>query len=561
MMRVIVVFVETLLLGTSLFTQSVYANLGSPWPMIHGDSKLTGQSRFDTSKIKGRVKWRLETESGVETSPVIAADGTIYIADHTCNLYAISPQGKEKWRFGAGEPVSSIEWGGKSCFQASPSIGPDGTIYIAPMSGFLFAVNPDGGEKWRYPVFNFKNNWSSPAVGPDGTIYVGSESYPPSETEKPQEKSAYIYALNPDGTLKWSYDTGGNWSTSTAGIADNGTVYMSGNDCKKLNCVNVLFAFDGQTGTLKWTFNHGGVMESSASLGADGTIYFGVKGKDNPRQGAKFFAVTPEGKEKWSFAAPCGNSIIPGIAKDGSIYWGDWDGAFYAISPEGTIIWKVNTPKTFETLSSSPAIGLDGTIYFGSLANYFYAYSPSGEEKWKYYTGQSGINSSPAIGSDGTIYVGLIAGGLIAFGEGEPPVENEKAKLVPTRGYLPPAVFLLALITVSLAIYFKRRGLSGWRWLMIVIPAIILGCLLFKLAYNIKKNTNQEQTNKISDLTTLDEMFEYGEDFDKTCPEKIILENGKNYKAVLGNKIWDVKNMRQIDWISEKCPNTTWPKR
>lgn len=52
-------------------------------------------------------------------------------------------------------------------------------------------------------------------------------------------------------------------------------------------------------------------------------------------------------------------------------------------------------------------------------------------------------------------------------------------------------------------------------------------------------------------------MFETGEDFDKTCPEKVEV-NGNKYTAVLGSKRREVKNMRQIDWISEKCPNARW---
>ena len=56
---------------------------------------------------------------------------------------------------------------------------------------------------------------SSPAIGSDGTIYIGSN---------------YIYALNPDGTLKWENrineqyaDIG--WASPTVGV--NGVVYIS----------------------------------------------------------------------------------------------------------------------------------------------------------------------------------------------------------------------------------------------------------------------------------------------------------------------------------------------
>ena len=40
---------------------------------------------------------------------------------------------------------------------------------------------------------------SSPAIGTDGTIYVGGG----------YDSDGKVYALNPDGSLKWSYQTGG----------------------------------------------------------------------------------------------------------------------------------------------------------------------------------------------------------------------------------------------------------------------------------------------------------------------------------------------------------------
>jgi hypothetical protein len=86
----------------------------STWPHFHGDTKQTGQSKYDTSKVDGSVRWRFKTSGEIETSPAVGTDGTVYIADNGCNLYAITPEGKEKWRFDAGEPVHSIEWGGQA---------------------------------------------------------------------------------------------------------------------------------------------------------------------------------------------------------------------------------------------------------------------------------------------------------------------------------------------------------------------------------------------------------------------------------------------------------------
>ena len=66
-------------------------------------------------------------------------------------------------------------------------------IYVGSDDYYLHALNPDGSLKWKYQTGSIVN--SSPAVAPDGTIYVGSSDY-------------YLYALNPDGSLKWKYQTG-----------------------------------------------------------------------------------------------------------------------------------------------------------------------------------------------------------------------------------------------------------------------------------------------------------------------------------------------------------------
>jgi len=313
-------------------------------------------------------------------------------------------------------------------------------------------------------------------------------------------------------------------------------------------------------------FNHGGVMESSASIARDGTIYFGVKGKTNPRQGAKFYAVTPEGKEKWNLEVPCGNSIVPGIANDGTIYFGDWDGAFYALTPEGKIIWKVKTRKTFETLSSSPAIGADGTIYFGSLANYFYAYTPDGQEKWKFRV-ENGINSSPAIGKDGTVYVGLTDGELIAFGEGEPTAEDNTITIgadtndtSPDNRIIAGLIIFFFLATFGMVIYFKTRNVSRRVWLFLTVPALAVIVLSLMMAFPKRdpKSIYEYRKDQPSKDNTLDSMFKFGEDFEKICPDKVTVDYNE-YTAVTEEKTWKVPNMRQLDWISEKCPNTVWP--
>jgi len=57
----------------------------------------------------------------------------------------------------------------------SPAIGSDGTIYVGTYSnnGQLYAVNPNGTLKWKTDFIG-ESIYASPAIGSDGTIYVGT---------------------------------------------------------------------------------------------------------------------------------------------------------------------------------------------------------------------------------------------------------------------------------------------------------------------------------------------------------------------------------------------------
>jgi len=54
---------------------------------------------------------------------------------------------------------------------------------------------------------------SSPAIGTEGTIFVGS-------------RDRYVYAINPNGTLRWKFLTGGPISSSPAIGQGGSTIYV-----------------------------------------------------------------------------------------------------------------------------------------------------------------------------------------------------------------------------------------------------------------------------------------------------------------------------------------------
>jgi len=332
----------------------------SAWPKARGNLQNTALGIG--SGAVGATKWSFTTGDIIgASSPSISSDGTLYVGSWDNNVYALNPDGSQKWSYQTGSSVFG-----------SPTIGGDGTIYIASTDNFLYALTPAGGLKWKFQSGGFGN--SSPTIGPDGTLFIGSYDN-------------NLYALNPDGTVKWVTYIG-NEADSSPALGPDGTIYIGSND-------GVLYAIT-YSGSIKWAYFTGAVITSSPAIGADGTIYVGS-------QDSNVYAINPDGSFQWAFKTGAPVWASPAIGADGSIYIGSKDNNIYALHPDGTLNWKFATGA--QIVNTSPAVGSDGTIYAGSRDNFLYALNPDGSMKWKFQTG-SWIDSSPAIGADGTIYIG-----------------------------------------------------------------------------------------------------------------------------------------------------------
>jgi outer membrane protein assembly factor BamB len=196
----------------------------------------------------GRIKWRFEAPGAMSrnpSSPAVALDGTIYFASEDHHLYALDPDGSERWRIGTPGPVRA------------PSIGVDGTIYFASdqilawgggdnhttiSDAWLFAVGPDGSDRWSVRLDEYSPIWTGPAIGFDGEVYLGT-----------QNGRTYVFA--PDGSLlrKVSISAAGTPIVAGDGslfynvtLAADGHVVAHGNAS----------AFDGD-GTPRWDFRPG----------------------------------------------------------------------------------------------------------------------------------------------------------------------------------------------------------------------------------------------------------------------------------------------------------------
>ena len=321
-----------------------------------GDTGSSTQSpRLYAISASGKVKWTYET-IGILDSPALSADdSTIYVGaggDYygddgpDWRLYAISSSGSLRWTFQTGDWI-----------QNAPVVGNDGMIYIASLDHKLYAIHPDGSLNWSFDTGG-EGIRSSPAIGSDGTVYFGvGETY--LGEDGTWVFAGRVYALNADGSQKWDYPTGGAM-ISCAAIGSDGTVYIGCGDSK-------LYAIN-EDGTLKWTHTTDGPVYSSPGIGPDGAIYVGgmhyTFGSGAGVESGNLRAINPDGSLRWVFEA--GSFEVrasPAIGADGTVYAGDTNGFFFAVNPNGTEKWSYALPGMY---ISSPAIGADGTVYVGS---------------------------------------------------------------------------------------------------------------------------------------------------------------------------------------------------
>ncbi len=196
----------------------------------------------------------------------------------------------------------------------SASIGKDNIIYASFQLGFndfeIMAFSPDGNKKWGLKTPLFLE--STPAIADDGTIYIGSFS----ETGT----GAGVYAISSDGKEKWHFATQYKEIMSTPAIGKDGTMYF-GSESHDFYALN-------QDGTLKWTFETNGSVVSSPAIGADGTIYVGVGAFGTGQPG--FYAFNPDGTIKWSSLIDRSIDSSPAIGSDGTVYVTSWDNHLHA---------------------------------------------------------------------------------------------------------------------------------------------------------------------------------------------------------------------------------------
>jgi outer membrane protein assembly factor BamB len=362
----------------------------------HYQYQFTKRNPDDTIEIVEGPPWlKIDSDTGILSGypaerydfslPVISEDGTIYITgqDHFSRdkaLFAISPEGKELWRYSMEGDVGLFS-----------SIGSDGTLFLT-CNGILYAFEPDSRSlKWTYQTDDTFG--SSLSINSDGSIYVTS-------------LKGFLYALTSDGTFMWKCLIGKDAESayrnirSHHAVGQDGTIYVGATD-------NYLYAVN-PWGTIKWKFEVDNFfVTGSPSIGSDGTIYAAPTGR-------RLYAINPDGTEKWNNSETDNpRNSSPVIAADGTIYIGIYN-SLYGFNADGTIKWQYPMGPY---VNSTPIIGTGGIVYhvgpeIRGIA-YLFAFNPDGTLNWKYEMTEM-FGHSLAMSSDGTLYMSSREG-LCAF--------------------------------------------------------------------------------------------------------------------------------------------------
>jgi outer membrane protein assembly factor BamB len=235
----------TVLAGASL-TQAAPAG-GLPTtgkPMLQHDARHTGQSPHSGPRAP-RLAAGFDTRQGgepradIQSAIAVGPDGTAYVTNFRGGLFAL--------RAPAGGPMRAA-WSyrepGMGSWHATAAIDEAGTVYLplssfpppqppAQPAAFLYAFAPDGRVKWKADLGS--RSTASPTIGPDGTIYQLVDA-------------GSLVAITAEGARKWAARVGPSLVSSPA-LALDGTTYTLSTDGK-------LYAV-GPGGEVKWSADYG----------------------------------------------------------------------------------------------------------------------------------------------------------------------------------------------------------------------------------------------------------------------------------------------------------------
>lgn len=212
-----------------------------------GTLRFTAGTTLYAIDTDGHTLWRFRANDKIFTSPTIDAQGTAYFGTQDEHLYAVSAEGKLRFRFQTGGDVDT-----------SPVIDGDGTIYVGSDDQSVYAISWEGTQRWATKLDGYVRG--ALALGPSGLLLATHWG----------QNSALVALDRATGAKRFRFafaitdrpDTG---VRGGALVDADGAIYVGSDD-------DYLYALTPE-GKLRWAFGMGSDAEASTVLTSDGTLY------------------------------------------------------------------------------------------------------------------------------------------------------------------------------------------------------------------------------------------------------------------------------------------------
>ena len=331
------------------------------WACPRHDYRNTSQSSQNGPTAQPTPSWSFAFgANSVLSTPVVAADGTVYIAAWlgnlaigTLSLYAIAgDSGVVKWSARIGDGY----------YFPQPVIGTDGTVYLSywsrPLQKWrLHAFDRLGSTKW---TFDSKRSLAFPMPSVDGSVYVLADR-------------AEILKLDDTGNEAWARPLALGDSLLTP-------------------------VYPRRPETVVAVRDDGSLIVKRPSPFPSGT--------------SSVVAVAPGGQVLWTVNAPHIDIFAPPVVSgDGRVIFLTDGGELRVLDVAGSLV--PGFPSSFSSWNTA-SVARTGSIYLAGNGGPLAAFDRTGQILWGRLLGDV---SGPAIANDGTLYVTVpvFSGGLDVY--------------------------------------------------------------------------------------------------------------------------------------------------
>jgi outer membrane protein assembly factor BamB len=317
----------------------------------------------------------------------------------------------------AAQPTLSWSFAfGANSVLSTPVVAADGTVYIGAWVGniaigtlSLYAIAGDSGlVKWSARIAD-AYYFPQPAIGPDGTVYLSYWSRPSLKWR--------LHAFDRFGSTKWTFDS--NRGLSNRGLdfpmpSSDGSVYVLAGraeilklDDRGIEAWATPLALGGSLPTPYYPRR----PETVVAVRDDGSLIV-KRPSAFPTATSSVVAVAPSGQVLWTFNAPDIDIFAPPVVSDdGRVILLTAGGVLSVLDSAGSLV--PGFPSAYSSWNTA-SVARTGNIYLAGNGGPLAAFDRTGKMIWGRLLGDIW---GPAIANDGTLYVTVpvFRGGLDVY--------------------------------------------------------------------------------------------------------------------------------------------------